>query len=143
MCPRSRCPRSCRPRSHCPRSHSPRSYCPQSHCPRSHNPRAVGLGLSVPPNFTPPTPPNRLPCSRAGFREKVLILAASKGIPRPPVQEAGSRECRAHLTTQRGFPRLRDQQVGSGIEHREHQPRQGPTSHGDDTELQKQAANST
>lgn len=70
-------------------------------------------------------------------------MAASKGIPRPPVQEAGSRECRAHLTTQRGFPRLRDQQVGSGIEHREHQPRQGPTSHGDDTELQKQAANST
>lgn len=96
-----------------------------------------------PSKLYPPTPPNRLPCSRAGFREKVLILAASKGIPRPPVQEAGSRECRAHLTTQRGFPRLRDQQVGSGIEHREHQPRQGPTSHGDDTELQKQAANST
>lgn len=70
-------------------------------------------------------------------------MAASKDIPRPLVQEAGSRECRAHLTTQRGFPRLRNQQAGSRIEHREHQRRQGPTSHGDDTELQKQAANST
>lgn len=68
-------------------------------------------------------------------------MAASKGIPRSLVQEAGSRECRAHLTTQKGFPGLRDQQAGSRIERREQHS--GPTSHIDDSELQKQAANST